>query len=176
VEIHDNGEVSDLAKRRKNTKVVSKSSTIREILKGRPTATAKEIQAELKVRGVKASDALVNKIKYGRNGTAGEKKSGPRGGSSTSKADAIRAAWGELGMNARPRDVISALAKRGVAVSSAQVSTLRKSMPRRRNAGGVHASSASFDHLLAAKHLAERMGGIEAAQAALANLARLVEG
>jgi hypothetical protein len=164
-----------LAKRRKNTKTVSKSSAIRDVLKRRPGATTKEVQAALKERGVKASDALVNKIKYGRKQPAAGKTSPSRGSSRPSKADAIRSAWKELGASARPRDVILVLAKRGVTASSAQVSTLRRSLPGRRAHGNSTAASASLDHLMAAKDLAKRLGGIEAAQSALANLARLME-
>ena len=68
------------------------------------------------------------------------------------------------------------LAARGIVVSSAHVSTLRKSISSN---GKSHrsgpASSVSFDHLLAAKNLAERLGGIEVARQALANLAKLME-
>jgi hypothetical protein len=163
-----------LAKRRSSSAVVeNKSDVIRDIIKHQPQSTVKEIQAVLKERGVKASDALVNKVKYARKGPKGSaKRSGKQPGTSTSKAEAIRAAWGDLGLTARPRDVIATLKQRGVSVSSAQVSMLRKSLH-----GNGHAtvSTVPFDHLVAAKHFAERIGGIEAARAALANLAKLVD-
>jgi len=151
----------------------SKSDVIREILKANQSAGLKEIRATLDERGVKASDALINKIKYGRNGakTGGSRKSG-----NPSKADAIRDMFGALGEQARSRDVIAALAKRGMTVSSAQVSTLRKTLSGRGmtfNASGSHA--VSLEHLLAAKNLAERLGGIEAAMQALNSLAKLIQ-
>jgi hypothetical protein len=165
-----------LAKRRSSTKTVSKSDVIRKILKRHSEATVAEVRTVLKRRGLKASDALINKIKYGRRETDTNKKPVARsaGNAQVSKADAIRNAWSELGHHARPRDVISVLAQRGVSVSSAQVSTLRKS-PRRHGRGSAEATSVSLDHLLAAKTLVDRLGSIDVARTALANLARLVE-
>jgi uncharacterized protein YneF (UPF0154 family) len=168
-----------LAKKRATTKGTNKSDAIRDILSKQPKATVKEIKAGLQERGVKASDALVNKIKYGRRGPkTGAKTSRARsnGSSSSSKADAIRGMLGEMGVKARPRDVISALAERGVVVSSAQVSTLRKSQSRHRSSSSTAiAGAVSLDHLLAAKGLAERLGGIENARQAIASLAKLME-
>src|ERR1700726_4463948 len=118
-----------------STAVPTKSDAIRDVLKERPKATVKEIQAALKKRGVKASDALVNKIKYGRgsSGTLPKKSHGRSGGNShINKAEAIRGMWSKLGAQARNRDVIAALGSRGVKVSSAQVSLLRKTISRRR--------------------------------------------
>ena len=161
--------------KRQSTKVVSKSDAIRKILKQRPQATVAEVKTVLKRRGLKASDALVNKIKYGRKPTHTNKKSQTRATTDqSSKADAIRNAWSELGADARPRDVISVLAQRGMSVASAQVSTLRPSQSRR-GRGSAVANSVSLDHLLAAKNLVDRLGGIDVARTALANLAKLVE-
>ena len=79
-----------------------------------------------------------------------------------------------MGVNARARDIVAALAGQGITVSAAQVSTLRKSAPRRGRPGGHGvADSVSLSQLIAAKHLAEQLGGIEAAQRALETLAKL---
>jgi uncharacterized protein YneF (UPF0154 family) len=167
-----------LAKQRAvKAKAASKSDVIRDILKSHQNAGVKEIRATLEERGVKASDALINKIKYGRNRTAGKKSRGRgKANSQTSKADAIRTMLSEMGAEARSRDVIAALAKRGMAVSSAQVSTLRKTSHNKRSSPGSSTLHAiSLEHLLAAKNLAERLGGIEVARQALASLARLME-
>lgn len=168
-----------MAKKQTSTKTENKSDAIREILSQQPKATVKEIKAILQEHRVKASDALINKIKYGRKRSkvAAKKSHSRRNGSSQlSKADAIRSMLSELGAKARPRDVISALAARGVVVSSAQVSILRKAQSRHRRSAAAHtAHSVSLDHLLAAKTLAERLGGIDIARQALANLARLIE-
>ncbi len=164
-----------MAKKRSADKAGTKSDVIRAILKEHPKATVKEIQSELTSRGVKASVALVNKVKYGRGSS--KKKAGRRShAGKLSKASAIRAAWEKLGHSARPRDVIAALAARGVAVSSAQVSMLRKSLlGNGRSEAASSAMSVSLDHLLAAKALAHRLGGIEPARQALASLAKLME-
>jgi hypothetical protein len=168
-----------LAKHKTRSKGATKSDSIREILKQHPSAPLVEVQAELKKRGVKASDALINKIKYGR-GRGKSAKRGRRaanGRSAVNKADAIRGAWAELGASARPRDVIASLALRGIKVTSAQVSMLRKTATRRRKAAdkGGDAYSVPFNHLLAAKGLAQRLGGIAQAREAVANLAKLIE-
>ncbi|MBI3838140.1 MAG: hypothetical protein HY288_09445 [Planctomycetia bacterium] len=168
-----------MAKKQASAKGANKSDTIREILSRQPKATVKEIKVGLQERGVKASDALINKIKQGRNRSkAGAKKSRARRNETSpiSKADAIRGMLRELGVKARPRDVILALATRGVVVSSAQVSGVRKTLSRHRNSpAGRVAGSVSLDHLMAAKVLAKRLGGIEIAQHALASLAKIME-
>ena len=167
-------ESTTLAKKRTPAVAPRKSDVIREILKLQPKATVKDVRAALQERGVKASDALINKIKYGRK--PGAKKTRTRGsnGSAGTKADAIRGMFGEMGAKARSRDVVAALAARGIKVTSAQVSTLRKTI----GSGRAKASSAysvSLDHLMAAKALAQRLGGIAVAQRALESLAKLTE-
>jgi len=164
-----------LAKSKSATKSSSsnKSDAIREIFKASPQASLSEVQALLKERSIKASNALVNKIKYGR-GEKGAKKRGGKNGGKASKADAIRGAWSELGAAARPRDVVALLAGRGTKVASAQVSLLRKSAGNGRSTNGI-ASTVPYEHLVAAKALAERLGGIGPAQLALASLAKLIE-
>ncbi|HEX5445507.1 MAG TPA: hypothetical protein VFW87_16900 [Pirellulales bacterium] len=110
----------------------------------------------------------------------------------TSKADLIRAVARESDGPVRPRDVISTLAERGVTASSAQVSQVLAAMGlrRRRRKGAAAAAPAAgarrsvrrgsrgaemlqLDHLVAAKHLCEKVGGIEAAKTALDALAKL---
>ncbi len=158
--------------------VASKSDAIRDVLKEHPNANVKEIQAALKNREVKASDGLINKIKYGHrsSGTRAKKSRARRGGNSQiNKAEAIRGMWSQLGAHARNREVIAALGSRGVQVSSAQVSTLRKTISRRRKSAPVAiVESVSLDHLLAAKKLAEQLGGIEVAREALASFSKLI--
>jgi hypothetical protein len=145
------------------TKPSTASSVIREIIAKNPKVTVKEIVAELDRRHVKASLALVNKIKYGRQ------PSGKKSANRRSKADAIRSMWSTMGIGARPRDVIEALAERGVKVSSAQVGMLRTANGKRNGAAPV-----SLEHLMAAKKLAEHLGGIDVARRALDGLAKVV--
>ena len=165
-----------MAKKKSSTGVASKSDAIREVLAARPSATVKEIKASLQAKGVKASDALINKIKYDRKRTGAKKtRKGRKSNSGVSKADAIRKLFGEMGRNARPRDIIATLKKRGVVVTSAQVSTLRRKVPRNGSPRARTAGAVSFDHLIAAKQLAKRLGGIANARQALENLATLVE-
>jgi hypothetical protein len=163
-------------KKKSNAAAATKSDAIRAIIAAQPKATLQEIKTHLQKSGVKASDALVNKIKYGRMSANGKKSTRSRKrASGTSKADAIRGMFAELGRHARPRDVIAALKVRGVAVTSAQVSMLRRKLSRRGASRTDTAGAVSLDHLLAAKNLAARVGGIERARKALDSLAKLVE-
>jgi uncharacterized protein YneF (UPF0154 family) len=164
------------AKKQTSEKAGTKSDVIREILAAQPKAGVKDVRAILDERGVRASDALINKIKYGRK-PSGRKslRGGKKSNSHTSKADAIRGMFGEMGAETRSRDVIAALAKRGVAVSSAQVSTMRGQLNHPRTGALAHVHAASYDHLLAAKKLVALLGGIAPAQRALADLAKLLE-
>ncbi len=155
----------------------SKSDSIRQVLSAKPNATVKEIKAELDARGVAASIALINKLKYDRKrGTTAKKTRRARGG--VSKADAIRAKFDQLGYDARPRDVIAALKSEGVKVTSAQVSMLRAKLTANGSSGKVPATASSvpFEHLVAAKQLADRLGGINKARMALESFAKLVSG
>jgi arginine repressor len=163
-----------LAKKRTPAATPRKSDVIREILKSQPKATVKEVRAALQERGVKASDALINKIKYGRKTSGKKTRSRGANGSSGTKADAIRGVFGEMGAKARARDVVATLAARGIKVTSAQVSTLRKTIDSRRGKAST-AYSVSLDHLMAAKALAQRLGGIAVAQRALESLAKLTD-
>lgn len=106
-----------------------------------------------------------------------------------SKADLIRQTAGALPKPVRPRDVMAALAQQGTEVSRGQVSQVLRGMGLRRRrrrghaaAGGtaaVRRSSAadpvklSLQSLLAAKKLADQLGGVEAAKQAVDALARL---
>jgi hypothetical protein len=105
------------------------------------------------------------------------------------KSQAIRDAYARLGNKTRPRDIIAELAKQGVVVSSAQVSMVSKAMGikkrrRRRGAEGAEGmgaapavkgggESVSVSHLIAAKNLADQMGGIKVVRKALETLERL---
>jgi hypothetical protein len=74
------------------------------------------------------------------------------------------------------RDVIATLRKRGMKVSSAQVSLLRKSAREGSGSHGMVASGAvSLDQLVAAKQFVERTGSIEAARQALVSLSLLLK-
>jgi hypothetical protein len=111
-----------------------------------------------------------------------------------SKADAIRDSISRLGRKARPRDVISDLADKGVTVTSPQVSALMKKLgiKRRRRRGGRAAANGTApkaatgakrgpratgnltaSDLLDAKKLADQLGGVEKLKKALDLLEQL---
>ncbi len=104
-----------------------------------------------------------------------------------SKAQAIRDTAKELGRKARPRDIIAALAEKGIKVVSAQVSmTLRAAgMRRRRRRRKLAAAIArkpvtsngkalNIDELHAVKKLADQLGGTGRLKELAAILERLV--
>ena len=85
----------------------------------------------------------------------------------TTKAQAIRDAAQELGKKARPKDIIAALATKGISVSPQQVSTTLKAAGlrrgrRRRKAGKVIAATngqgLNINELVQVKKLAEQLG------------------
>jgi hypothetical protein len=153
----------------------SKSDSVRELLAAKPNAKVKEIKAELDARGISVSIALINKLKYDhKRGAKGKKPPRNRGG--VSKADAIRAKFEELGLDSRPRDVIAALKADGLTVTSAQVSMLRAQLSTNGKPAKqvISASSVPFEHLVAAKRLADQLGGVHKARAALEGFAKLI--
>jgi uncharacterized protein YneF (UPF0154 family) len=162
-----------LAKKKSSTGRVSKSDAIRAVIAVNPNATLKEIKTKLQARGVKASDALVNKVKYDRKRNGAQATRKVRKGAS--KADAIRNMFAEMGLDARPRDIIAALKSRGIVVTSAQVSTLRSKLSKNGSVLRPAVGEVSLAHLMAAKQLAARLGGIENARQALDTLAELVK-
>lgn len=186
--------------RTKRTDGNTKSDLVRNYIAQRPQASVKEIVESLKQQGTSVSIALASKIKYdrmrkstGRGPGRGRKPAAAtnNGSASGTKADAIRQMAGSMERPVRPRDLVAAMAAQGVQVSSAQVSQVLRGMGmRRRRRGGrrvaregapttrqTAASSASrsisLDSLIAAKKLADQLGGVDAAKQAVDALARL---
>ena len=160
----------------------------------------RDIIAALKEQGIVVSHSLVTKTlkRAGFKPKTHGKKAGARKETSAKKAAAaaadngaagqinkaqrIREVAKTLGKKVRPKDVIAELAEEGITVSSAQVSTTlaaagyrrkrrgKKSAVAARNAGG---NGLNLEALIAAKALANKLGGIEMAQEALAALKKL---
>jgi hypothetical protein len=177
----------------------TKSDIVREYLKGNPTATVQDIVQDLKRYEI--SRALAQKIKYkdGSSGGRRGRKPGRTAAASAAaaqpssenerKADSIRRVAGGMGKRVRPRDVVASLREEGIDVTSAQVSQVLKGMGMRRRRRGrkpagertargraVQAdasTSLSLDALIAAKKLADQLGGVQAAKQAMDALARL---
>ena len=104
-----------------------------------------------------------------------------------SKAQSIRDTAKELGKKARPRDIIAALADKGISVSSQQVSKtlkaagLRRGRRRRRVVAAVAAKQHSgngqglnINELVQVKKLAEQLGGTGKLKELAAALERLL--
>lgn len=109
---------------------------------------------------------------------------------SVNKAEEIRKAAKDMGgKKVRPKDVIAALAAKGIAVSSPQVSSTlkaagyRKTRRQGRPVGSTNKAKAAahheangltLEHLMAAKALIAKLGSVEAAKKALDAMAKLV--
>ena len=103
--------------------------------------------------------------------------------SKLTKAQRIRDVAKTMGKKIRPKDIVGILAKEGVKVSSAQVSTtLRAAGYRRKRRGKKAAPGAAapvsngltLSALVAAKELIHRAGGVKAAEAAIQAMKKLV--
>lgn len=165
----------------------------------------RDIVAALKEKGVEVGYTQISKAlragglrRRGRRkkvgaGAAGSASNGAAHsaahGGKINKAQHIRDAAKRLGKRVRPKDIIAELAKDGIEVSSAQVSTTLSAAGYRRRgrrrgagaggkaAGGSSASGKStsldLDALIATKALVEKIGGIENAEEAIKALKRL---
>jgi arginine repressor len=185
--------------RPKSNEGPNKSDVVREYLKSHSSASVSQIVEDLKSHGITAS--LAQKIKYKDGAKRGRRVRKARGAEAAgaagepSKADHIRRVAGGMGKRVRPRDVIASLASEGITVSYAQVGHVLKGLGMRRRgrgkggrrrtgartggprrAGRAAAASGaeiSLDALIAAKKLADALGGVQAAKQAMDALARL---
>lgn len=166
---------------------VSTSKMVRDWLKTHRNATVPEIIEAFKAQGITVSKPLASKIKYtsptsGKSAGAGAKKK--RGKPARGeKAAAIREAWTKMGRKARPRDVMASLSSTGLKISSSEVIGIRNRLFKR---GGKKAAAATaevaaapsaggltLERLLAAKAVANKLGGVEAAYQAFLALSKL---
>ena len=173
----------------------TKAELIRQAAKeiGKPVRP-RDIVAALKAKGVTVGYTQIAKaLKAG----GFHRKRGRRKGSvaanaashstKVNKAERIRQTAKALGKKVRPKDIIAALAKEGVHVSSAQVSTTLSAAGYRRRgrktragaAAGKSSASKSAGHsldleaLIAAKALIQKVGSFETAEEAIRALKRL---
>lgn len=173
----------------------NKSNIVRAYLRTNSNATVRQIVEDLKSYDITPS--LAQKIKYkdgakrGRRGRkpggAGRPVQSSNESAAPTKADHIRRVAQGMGKRVRPRDVIAALNAEGISVSFAQVGQVLKSLGMRRRRGrrpgtarsmrpmaaASAAETISLQALIAAKRLADQLGGVQAAKQAMDALARL---
>ncbi len=173
----------------------TKAELIRQAAKeiGKPVRP-RDIVAALKAKGVTVGYTQIAKaLKAGgfHRKRGRRKKTAAANGAAHSgkvnKAEQIRQTAKTLGKKFRPKDIIAALAKQGIEVSSAQVSSTltaagyrpRGKKARAGAAGKKSSASRSAGHgldieaLIATKALVQKIGGIEAAEEAIRALKRL---
>src|SRR5262245_44934916 len=104
-------------------------------------------------------------------------KRAARGG--PNKSEAIRA-YKSTHKRAKPKDIAEALGNEGIKVTAAFVSTVLSTARRKKGKGGRRASAkpagsgSDYSHLIQARKLADQMGGLEKARAALDALAKIL--
>ncbi|MGH7135423.1 MAG: hypothetical protein ACREHD_06760 [Pirellulales bacterium] len=176
---------------RPKTKSPTKSQAIRGFMRKNKGATVAQIVDGLKSEGVNVTPALVYNVQSDIRKKRAAKRAAKtttaiNGSAETSKAERIRQVAQSMDGRVRPRDVVATLAAEGVKVSSAQVSTVLRSMGMRRrrrgrrpaaatsNGSAKHSTSPtlSLENLLAAKKLANQLG-MQAAKQAVDALAKL---
>ena len=190
-----------MAKRKTSAEAPSKSDSVRGYLAEHPEAGIKAIVAGLAQQGITVSEAIASKIKYDKGRPKKRRKAARAAarhavagnGAELSKSDEIRNTFKEMGRRTRPRDIIAALAERGIRVSASEVvrvrSDLRKKAAKARHlaaassetspaaasspARATSANGLSADDLIAAKRLADQLGGLERMKAVLAVLDQL---
>jgi hypothetical protein len=84
----------------------------------------------------------------------------------------------EKGVDAPPKEVIAALAAKGLTVAPAQVSNIKAALRKkpsagRRGAKGMAGDAVSLNALLDAKKLVDQLGSVDAVKRALSALERL---
>jgi hypothetical protein len=161
----------------KKTKRGLKSASVLEYQSKNPNVSASEVVAALKQQGIKISQAMVYNIrsnskqsKPGRRPattSASDKGASEYGG----KSQAVRAALRKLGRKAPTKEIIDHLAGKGVEVSVALVAKVKSRMKPGRKGRRANATIAApaarvngqitYDHLLAAKKLADELGGTD---------------
>jgi 3-methyladenine DNA glycosylase AlkC len=91
----------------------------------------------------------------------------------TSKADKIRAIIAEK-PEAKAKEIVEALAAKKVKVTLPQVYSLLQKANKPKRGRPAKGKASGYDSLIQAKKLADAMGGVEKAKAALDVLAKLV--
>jgi hypothetical protein len=142
------------------------------------TVTSPQVSKTLKQAGFK---------RKGRR----RKSAAANGAGDVSKAERIRQLAKAMGKSVRPRDIVATMAKEGVKVASAQVSTVlaaagyrrkgRKGRKGRRRAATAGTNSIArsagqsldIEALVAAKALVAKVGGLDRAEAAISVLKKL---
>ena len=95
------------------------------------------------------------------------------------KSKAIRA-YKSTHKRSKPKEIAEALAKEGVTVTPAFVSTVLSTARRKKGKGGRRSPGKAarggdaYSHLIQARKLADQMGGVEKARAALDALAKIL--
>jgi arginine repressor len=178
--------------RSKATATPNRSQAIRDYLAAHGSEGVKQIKQALSDQGIEVSEALISKVKYRTPGLKkkGKGKRGRAAGASgdVNKSEEIRNIFKEHGPKTRTKDVVAALAEKGITVAPAQVSTVKAHMKARRKArreemGGQMSAAPSkrggaggtisAEDLLVAKRLADQLGGVERLKNALAVLDQL---
>ena len=174
-------------------KPAAKKSAAKKKLAGKQVAAKKSAvkKKSAKKRPAKkpgvAKKAVAEKSATKKSVPKKRKPKKPSASHGTTKAQAIRDSFEELGKKARPKDIIAALAEKGIKVTSPQVSItlkaagLRRGRRRKKVRGMVATAKPSvndhgfaIDDLVKVKKLADELGGTAKLRELAAALEKLV--
>jgi hypothetical protein len=171
------------AKKATSKKRVAKKSKSKKAAVKKSAAKKRDVKKPVTAKKSVAKKSVAKKV--------ARKKSKPKkqpASNGTTKAQSIRDMANELGNKARPRDIIAALAAKGITVTSPQVSLtlkaagLRRGRRRKKVATAVAAQKSSrngksqtfnVNDLIQVRKLAAKIGGIEKLKESVAALEKL---
>jgi hypothetical protein len=155
----------------------ARTQAVKQYVKDHPTAGLNDVVAGLKEQGMTVSASLVSKIKYAKPGVTGTKRA-KRGGKGN-QSEVIRDYFTDH-PEAKPKQVQTALAKRGLKVSTGLISNVKHTFLKRQAAPKVRvaarmttSSGLTFEQLVEVKRFADSVGGIDMLRSALDSLQQL---
>lgn len=174
----------------KKTKQGLKTAAVRDYQSKHPNASASDVVAALKEQGINISQAMVYNIRSNSKKSPAKPGRKPASAAVSSngavehggKSQAVRAAVRELGRKTPTKEIIDHLAGKGIEVSVALVAKVKSRMkPGRKSRPATTAvapaarsnDQTTFDHLLAAKELADQLGGTDSLRRTLDILDKL---
>ena len=178
------------------TKKGLKTAAVRDYQNENPNASASEVVAALKKQGIKISQATVYNVRSNSKKSPAKPERKPEAATAANngavehggKSQIVRAAVRELGRKTPTKEIIDHLAAKGIGVSVALVAKVKSRMkPGRKSrpattvevpvapaaAAAPTSDNAFFEHLLAAKQLADQFGGTDSLRRTLDVLDKL---
>lgn len=165
---------------------VNKRRLVLEALAEHPDASPKELSDKFATNGIEIVPSYISNIKTSLKHESGPNGEGSPGEARLNVSQAIRDYFSE-NPRAKPKAAADALKQQhGMDFNTTTISSVKHQMKKagllgkRRSQSGVaartgtDASGVGFDDLMAAKEMAQRLGGVEKARAAIDALSKLM--